>query len=375
MPPAAPPPVRLGIIGPGSMGRAHAHIVASGKAPGLSLAALCGRSRHAPTDFPDLPWFDSPAELLASGLCDAVLIATPHLDHVPTGIAALQAGLHVLVEKPLAAEKADCLRLLETPRRPGQVFAAMFNQRTDPAYLQIRTWLRSGALGEIRRIQWTITDWFRTDVYYQSSSWRGTWAGEGGGVLLNQCPHQLDLWQWLFGMPRQVRAFCHYGRHHPIEVEDCASAHFESDAGWHGSFLTTTGEAPGTNRLEIAATRGRVVLENRQLRWTETLTDTDAFLRQAAGGFEKPQTREQVLTFEDHGPQHAGILANFADAIRHGAELIAPAEEGLHSLELANAMLLSSHLGQTLTLPLDPAAYRDFLRQRIAARPAPSPLA
>jgi predicted dehydrogenase len=241
------------------------------------------------------------SELIKSGEVDAVLIATPHYSRAPIGIQALEAGLHVLVEKPLCVHKADCERLISVPLSPGQVFAVMFNQRTDPCYIRLRELIRGGELGEIRRINWIITNWFRTAAYYASGGWRATWAGEGGGVLLNQSPHQLDLWQWLFGMPRKVRAFCEIGRYHDIEVEDDVTAYFEYENGTTGVFVTSTGEAPGTDRLELAAENGRVVIENGRFVFAKTEVPMSEFGKTSPERLANPEPMTWRFSFATTG--------------------------------------------------------------------------
>ncbi len=362
--------VRLGIIGVGGMGATHARHVLGGRIDGMELTALADSAPpgvRAP-ELAAMPGFPPGDAILRSGLIDAVLIATPHYAHTTAGIAALKAGLHVLVEKPISVHKADAQRLLAAHRGRGrQVFAAVFNQRTDPAFLRIRELITSGELGAVRRVQWTITNWFRTEAYYSSSRWRATWAGEGGGVLLNQCPHQLDMLQWLLGTPRTVRAFCQFGRHHNIEVEDEVTAYLEFKGGAHGVFIASTGEAPGTSRLEIAGDRARLVLENDRLAITRNAVSATAFSRTAPGAFDRPATTTDVADFPDRGGQHIAILQNFCDAIRHGTPLIAPAREGIHSVELANAMILSTWTDRTIELPLDAAAYERQLQRHIRA--------
>jgi predicted dehydrogenase len=304
--------------------------------------------------------------MAASGLVDAVLIATPHFQHTSLGVRALEAGLHVLVEKPISVHKADAERLIAAHSRKDLVFAAVFNQRTDPYYLRLREMIRGGELGEVRRISWTITDWFRTEHYYSSGTWRATWAGEGGGILLNQCPHNLDLLQWLFGQPRRVRAFCGFGRYHDIEVEDDVTAYLEFPNGATGVLTASTGESPGTNRLEVAAENGRIVYEGDRLVFTRNASPMTEFSRTAKASFDRPKTAESVDTYPDHGEQHLGILRNFAAAILEGAPLVAPGEEGLASLELANAFLLSSWTGRTVDLPIDAREYESLLKEKIA---------
>jgi predicted dehydrogenase len=358
--------VRIGLVGLGNMGSTHARSILAGKIDRLELAAVCDVNAARRAAFPGPPAFASAEAMIASGAIDAILIATPHYQHTTIGIAALRAGLHVLVEKPISVHKADCERLLAAHRNQAQVFAAMFNQRTDPFYLAIRRLVQGGELGAIRRIHWSITDWFRSAAYYASSDWRATWGGEGGGVLLNQCPHHLDLLQWIFGLPRRVRAFCHFGRYHAIEVEDDVTAYLEFAGGATGVFVTTTGEAPGTNRLEIAAEGGRVVYEDDRIHWLRNTVPMSEFSRTTAQSFTRPETVSSVLPVSDHGGQHNEILGNFVAAILDGTPLIAPAAEGIHSVELANAMLLSAWRDETVELPLNARTYARQLKQRIA---------
>jgi len=361
--------VRIGIIGMGNMGRGHARGILDNKVPGLELTAIADFSPQAAEAFPGIPFFSTPEALFASGKIDAVLIATPHFSHTTLGIAALQAGLHVLVEKPVSVHKADSEKLIAAHTDPKQVFAAMFNQRTDPYYLKIREMVRDGTLGPVRRVSWTITNWFRSAAYYASGSWRATWAGEGGGILLNQCPHNLDLYSWLFGQPDRVRAFCRFGQYHAIEVEDDVTAYFEYDNGTTATFIATTGEAPGTNRLEVAAENGRLVLESDKLVFTRNEIPTSEFNRTTKDLFSAPKTTQEIFTFPDHGDQHVGIMRNFAEAISAGKPLIAPAAEGLLSVELANAMLQSTWEDRRVDLPLDGAGYARSLQAKIDASP------
>ncbi|MCC5849900.1 MAG: Gfo/Idh/MocA family oxidoreductase [Verrucomicrobia bacterium] len=361
--------VRLGIIGLGNMGSSHAKNILQGKIPGLTLAAVCDQNSERLTAYEKeegVTLFTDADSFFASGEVDAVLIATPHYDHTTLGVVALEKGLHVLVEKPISVHKADCERLIAAYKNEDQVFAAMFNQRTDPRYQKLRKLIQEGELGDLKRIQWTITDWFRTDFYYASGGWRATWAGEGGGVLLNQCPHQLDLWQWLFGMPDKVRAHCTLGKFHDIEVEDDVTAYLEYDNGCTGVFITTTGEAPGTNRLEVAGDRGRVVIEGESFAFTRNEVPTTEHCKTATAGFSRPEVWEVQIPTKGYGEQHVGILKNFAKAILDGEPLIAQAKEGIHSVELGNAMLYSGLNDQTVNLPLDAAAYESFLQEKIA---------
>ncbi|HBR93422.1 MAG TPA: oxidoreductase [Opitutae bacterium] len=358
--------VRLGIIGMGNMGTSHAKNIIDGKIPNLELAAIADQNPERLEKFKDITHFSEGMDLIQSGTVDAVLVATPHYAHTTLGIASLEAGLHTLVEKPISVHKEDCERLIAAWKDEKLVFSAMFNQRTDPAYRKVKSLIESGELGSVERINWIITDWYRTENYYASGGWRATWGGEGGGVLLNQCPHNLDLLQWIFGMPSKVTANCQFGRFHNIEVEDAVTAMLEYPNGATGVFITTTGEAPGTNRLEIACERGKIVVENGKLHFTRTEQLVSEHSKTATNGFQKPEVwNVEIPLPEGNGEQHNGILKNFTNAILDGETLIAPAGEGIHSVELANAMLFSAFEKSPVELPLDGAAYARVLQSKI----------
>ncbi|MEJ6683528.1 MAG: Gfo/Idh/MocA family oxidoreductase, partial [SAR86 cluster bacterium] len=304
--PANPEHIKLGIIGLGNMGSSHCRLIES--IDNIVLAAVCdidsARLAKIVSRY-GCRGYATSTELINAGDCDAILVATPHYDHTTIGIATLQAGLHLLVEKPISVHKADCEKLIRAHRHPDkQVFAAMFNQRTNKHYQHIKQLIDSGELGQVRRISWTITDWFRSQRYYDSGGWRATWAGEGGGVLLNQCPHQLDLLHWLFGMPTALRAQGKVGKHHNIEVEDDITCWLEYANGATGVFTTTTGEAPGINRLEIAADRGLLVYDTAEGKIT--FLKNDITVTQAIkdnGPFEKPKSTRIEFDIIDTGRQ------------------------------------------------------------------------
>lgn len=361
-------PIRLGLIGLGNIGRHHATYLLEGRVPRCELVAVCAptAAKRKPYASKGLQTFADADALIRSGQLDAVLIATPHYQHTSLGIAALEAGLHVMVEKPISAHKADAERLLAcAARHPKQVLAGMFQLRVEPRYAKLRALLNAGELGRIQRVTWINTDWFRTEAYYASGGWRATWKGEGGGVLLNQCLHNLDVLSWLLGQPARLRGFCQLGQWHNIEVEDQVTAWFEYADGATGTFISSTGEAPGTNRFEIAGSRGRVVLENNRLVFTRNESDALEWSRTATVGFSKPEVWNIEIPFTDAAQQHATLMQNFVAAILDGAPLIAPGSDGLHSVELANAIVYSSLTNQTIELPLDGAAWEAQLNQLI----------
>jgi predicted dehydrogenase len=359
--------VRLGLIGLGNIGRHHAEYLRAGAVPRCELTAVCSTSPQKLEAWRPAAIWDDALQLIRSGTIDAVLIATPHYQHTPLGIAAFEAGLHVMVEKPISAHKADAERLIAAHGKdPSRVFGAMFQLRMEPRYLEIRRRIQAGELGRLVRVNWINTDWFRTDAYYASGGWRATWAGEGGGVLINQCLHNLDTLAWLFGRPSKIRSFVTLGRDHTIEVEDNVTAYLEYERGATGVFVASTGEAPGTNRLEITGTLGQLILEGGRLRFTRNAADMHETVRTSPGGFTKPEATTADIPFENAVAPHAALLTNFVEAILDGAPLIAPGADGLGSIELANAMLYSGLIDETVRLPLDGDAYERKLQELIA---------
>jgi predicted dehydrogenase len=358
--------IRLGIIGMGNIGKYHAEYLLNRKINRCELVAVCDANVAPLEQFKPLKIFGDGGQLIQSGAVDAVIIATPHFQHTTLGIAALENGVHAMVEKPISSHKADAERLIAAHKKhPKIIFAGMFQLRTEPRYLKIQKLIKED-LGEIVRVNWINTDWFRTEAYYASSGWRATWKGEGGGVLLNQCLHNLDTLQWLCGMPARVRGFCQIGRFHQIEVEDNVTVYLEWAKGATGTFISSTGETPGTNRFEIVGTRGTLVLENNKLTLTRNEADMLEFSKTAKQGFVKPGSRTEEIAFENAAAPHATMVQNFVNAILDGAPLIAPGEEGINSVELANVMIYSSLLGQTMELPMDGAAWEKKLNQLIA---------
>jgi predicted dehydrogenase len=360
--------VRVGVVGVGSMGRTYAEAI--GAIEGLELAALCTRTLDRIADLPG-PKFSDHRAMIASGRVDAVVIATPHWSHPTVAIDALRAGLHVLTDKPLAVHVADGQRMLAAHTDKTRQFGVIFNERTRPVAARIRAMIQSGELGELRRVIWLATGAFRSHAYYASGGWRATWAGEGGGVIINQASHDLDLLQWFAGLPIRVTAKIGLGKYHPIEVEDDVSALLEYPGGATGLFAVTTGETPGTNRVEIAGDRGKLVLDTEiwTLKFYRNAMSAAEFSRTTAERFERPAvTAIDVPTAADAGREsHVVILENFRDAIREGVPILAPAEEAIRSLELGNAMLLSGLLGRAVELPIDAALMERELQRLVDA--------
>ncbi len=363
--------LRMGVIGIGNMGTEHARMLLAGQIQEARLTAVADlredRRSWAKAHFPpDVAVFDSAEALIASGLCDAVIVAVPHPSHPQVTVAALEGGLHVLCEKPIAVATAEAHCMVEAARRTGKIFALMFNQRTNGLYRRMKALLDSGELGAMKRVNWIITDWYRTQMYYDSGSWRATWQGEGGGVLLNQCPHQLDMLQWLCGMPVKVQAHCHEGKWHDIEVEDDVTAYLEFANGATGAFIASTGDLPGVNRLEITCDRGRLLCEDGKVTLWRLPVSEREYCREAKNAYDKPPHTIEVFDDGGENPQHAGVTRAFVQHILHGTPLVARGEEGLASLALSNAIHLSGWLGESVALPVDEERFLAELNRRRA---------
>ncbi|HYE21518.1 MAG TPA: Gfo/Idh/MocA family oxidoreductase [Tepidisphaeraceae bacterium] len=360
--------VRFGVIGLGNMG-SH-HVASMDSIDGAVLAAVCDANPAAcdrvATKFPNVAKFGKYEDLLASGTCDAILIATPHFQHPVITDAAFAKGIHVLSEKPVAVRVSDARRTNELHKKYPQLkYSLMFQTRTFPIYQKIKQLIDDGELGsEITRITWIATNWFRTWTYYALGGWRGTWSGEGGGVLINQNPHNFDLFQWLPGMmPSRVTAIANLGKHHPIEVEDEVSAIFEYPNGATGHFITSTGEAPGTDRLEICGDRGKVVCEGGKLKLFQTRKSVRQTRETSKEAFAVMDTWEiDIPVPPTPAMAHKTVTQNFVNAILKNEPLIATGEEGIKGLEIGNAMLMAGVTRKPVDLPLDAEAYDALLK-------------
>lgn len=362
--------IRLGILGFGNIGKVHTDNIMGGKCPSVELSAICdlkeARLDEAKEKAPNAKLFTSYEEMLKSGEIDSVLIAVPHYDHPKFAIMAMESGLNTLIEKPAGVYTKQVKEMNEVASTAGVVFGIMMNQRTNCIYRKMREIVKSGELGEIRRTNLIITDWYRPQIYYNSGDWRATWSGEGGGVLLNQCPHNLDLWQWICGMPSKIEARLHYGKWHDIEVEDDVSAYCEYPNGATGVFVTTTGDTPGTNRFEISFEKGKLLAENNKLTMWKNKMSEPEFSRTNDNPFARPDFEVIDVETDGENPQHAGVLNAFADAILNGGELVARGEEGINGLTISNAMHLSSWLGKEIDLTnFDDELFYEELSKRI----------
>ena len=359
----------VGLIGIGNMGSAHASAIGGGRIQGLRLMAVCDideeRLALCMERNPGVRGYSDWHELVKDPELDAVIVAVPHPLHAMIAMEALSCGKHVLVEKPVDISVTKAKALNEVAQKSGKVFGIMFNQRTNPLFAKARQIVQSGQLGQLQRSVWIVTNWYRTQNYYNSGTWRATWSGEGGGVLLNQAPHNLDLWQWICGMPKEITAFCDIAKYHDIEVEDDVTIFARYENGATGVFITTTGEFPGTNRLEISGTRGKLVIEEGKIKWWKLDKDTQTLSREAGDSYSFEQVVEIIPQVEQE-TAHAGILQNFSDAMRFGTELLSPGTDGIYELSISNAAYLSSAKGNVrVWLPWDGEEFDDMLEKLV----------
>lgn len=363
--------VRIGIIGIGNMGGAHAKNIFDGACPELTLTAVADinpeRLKWAEESFgKSVSVFNTAEEMMDSGLIDAAIVSVPHYDHPKYAMECMKRGLHVMVEKPAGVYTMQVREMIEAAKHSDVKFGVMFNQRTNHIYRKMRELVKSGELGQIKRTSWIITDWYRSQAYYNSGGWRATWSGEGGGVLLNQAPHNLDLWQWICGMPVSLRARMYFGKWHDIEVEDDVTVFAEYENGATGVFVTSTGDAPGTNRFEIDMERGKLVAENGRLTLWELDMSEPEFSRTNIAPFGHPNATVINVETDGKSEQHVGVLNAFAAAILREEPMIAGGEEGINGLTLSNAMHLSAWLDRQIELPFDEKLFYDELMKRVS---------
>ena len=360
--------IRIAVIGIGSMGMDHLRSIA--KTANTELAAICDLDREKADRLAEeyaVKAFYDHKNLLEWGEFDGILIATPHYNHTVIAIDAFEKGFHVLTEKPVGVHANDIKKMTSAWERaksknPKIVFAAMFQMRTQGHWKKIKDLIDSGELGKLVRTTWIITDWFRTQSYYDNGDWRATWKGEGGGVLLNQCPHQLDLYQWFVGVPDKITGYASIGKYHTIEVEDEVTGFFQYNNGMVGHFITSTGESPGTNRLEIVGEMGKIIFENDTLTFFRNRKSMLDQLKEAAGGFEHCENWKIDIPYQTNDDSaHRVVIENFANAILHGDDLVAQASEGINSVAIGNAIMLSHFEGEAVTMPINGDAYEKKL--------------
>ncbi|MCL2773728.1 MAG: Gfo/Idh/MocA family oxidoreductase [Oscillospiraceae bacterium] len=403
--------VRIGVIGYGNMGSGHAGYLSKNEIKDAEITALCDNNpeklEKAQADLggnaPNIQYFDDYKKLLDSKVADLIIIAAPHYFHPVIGMDALKQGINVLSEKPIGVYTKNVEEMNELAKKSGLTYGIMFQQRTHPVHKKIKQMMDDKVLGDLKRIVWIVTNWYRSQSYYNSGGWRATWSGEGGGVLINQCPHNLDLWQWFFGLPERIRGFCAFGKYRDIEVEDDVTAYMEYKNGATGVLMTTTGETPGTNRLEVSGDNGKLIFEDGKITLYKNEMPETEFNKTYTGGFGQPKCEKivyengKITLYKNDMPEsefnkayasglgepecekieieiereegwddHRKITQNVVNHILYKEPLIADGYEGIKSLTISNSIYLSTWLDSWVNLPIDKDLYLEELKKRIA---------
>lgn len=362
--------VNIAVIGLGVIGLKHIEHIKT--IPGTKITAVCARTKEKVDKIAsdnNCKAYTDVNLLLKDNEIDSIVIATPHPEHKDICINAFRAGKNVLCEKPIAVDVLDGIAIVneykkQTKIYPKLTFSVIFQQRTFNKWKKIKELIENNALGTLQRVTWIITTMFRTNYYYKSSPWRATWNNEGGGVLINQALHELDLFQWFFGIPDRVRGFCSLGKYHNISVEDEATAYFEYDTGLVAHFITSTSETPGVNRLEIVGENGRLLFENEKIVLYKNESSSFDFIRNFEGDlFKKPEFTVTEISYDRGVESHKAIIENFINTVKGEGTLFVNGEEGLNSLTIANAIILSSFENRTIDIPFDPVRYRKLLKK------------
>jgi len=311
-------------------------------------------------------FYEDYRQMLAEVKPDVAVIVTPHPLHPSMTIDCLRAGCHVLVEKPMAIDVASADEMIEEAKKSGRILAINFQQRFRPVIEKARAIIAAGEIGPLVRTL-SVEPWFRTAFYYRTAVWRAKWTSEGGGVLLNQAPHTLDLLCHLAGMPRKVWGWTRT-LYHAIEVEDTAQAMLEYPNGAPGYLTVSTTEVGVEQRVQIVGEKGAIELVGDKMTVYRIHPSTREFMTGSTEMFAKPETVAEMLDLPDTSGAHVAVYRDLKAAIQEGRPPRADGREAIMSLELANAITLSSYSGQPVTLPLDRKAYGELLADLQASR-------
>ena len=360
--------IRMASVGVGGMGRNHVKAVTDIKGSTLvAVSDVVAKTAKAVGEEYGVPYFTDHRKMLDEVKLDAITIATPHPQHAPVAVDAMNAKKHVFTEKPMASTVSDCDKMIAAAKKNRVKLSVMYQQRTRAVNQKAKSLIKSGKIGSLVRVNMIAAN-MRTQAYYNSGGWRGTWEFEGGGVLLNQAPHQIDLLLWLTGLPKRVTGLVSTFAH-KIEVEDTASAILEYPNGAHGAIQVGTVEAPGGTRYEIAGTKATLRLEGSKLRMAVLAEPSDKFMRTTKEAWGRIPSEWKDIEVKESASTHIGgvtaMIKDFVVALQKKRPSLCPAQEGRMSVELANAMIMSSVLGKTVELPLDPKKYDGILRKLI----------
>lgn len=364
--------VRIALIGFGSMGKNYARMLYAGLVPELKLSGVCCRNGAGQAllreEFPGVRIYENVEQMQRhEEEFDAVLIVTPHATHVELGFAMAKLGKHFLMDKPAGVYASRVQELVEFCRERGVSFGMMFNNRMLPAFRIAQDYIRSGKLGRLHRAVWVCNSWYRSPVYHRSAPWRSSWQGEGGGLLINQNQHYLDIWQWLFGMPEKLYAAMEFGRYNDFAVDDAVDIQFVHSGGFHGTMVSATGEAPGVNRLEIWGEKGCLTVQDgARVFWDENALSTVEFGKVNEVPFgTPPHTRVEIPVEKAENP-YLLAFGNFAGHLLRGEPLFADGMDGLRTVQLTNAAYLSGWQEKRVSVPVDAEAFQKELAARQA---------
>ena len=332
---------RLAVVGIGRMGSRHARNIAKGAIKGARLVAVCDVDSQKLKDFGEkfkVAVYSDLQDMLSKEDLDGVIIATPHYSHVELAKSCINKGVNTLVEKPISVTVKEAKQLIDTlEQNPNVIGAMMFNQRTNRMYRKAKQLIDSGAIGKVQRVNFIVTDWYRTQFYYDMGGWRASWSGEGGGTLINQCVHQLDVLQWLVGMPKSVLAYCST-KNRNITTENDVTAVMRYDE-FDCVFTASTHEVPGTNRLEIAADKGKIVVEKFKMNYylnQKSESQINQLSTRDYGNKADKKSKKHKLSYglgrmiyDGIYGQQARIITNFVQALESKSKdaLIAKLEE------------------------------------------------
>lgn len=369
--------IRTVVIGYGGMGKQYVKMLYGKEAEGMVLTGVCCRNHPGQEEiralYPEAAVYSDVDEVFCNvDDFDAAIIVTPHTTHVEIGKKAFAKGKHVLSDKP-AGVSAGEVRSLLAAQPEGVAYGLMFNVRMEEAVGKAKELIDAGELGRLTRAIWVCNHWFRSPAYHRSASWRSSWEGERGGLLINQCQHYLDLWQWLLGMPDVVDADIDFGKYNDFLVDDSVDLRFlyrdgSAHPGLRGSFQSASGEHPGVNRLEIWGTKGRLTLEDEKaLTFDRCEVDIDTFNRENTDIYAQPGHHARLWARSAPGKQYRKVFQNFSDHIRKGVPLLAGGQDGLNTIILANAAYLSAWTGEKIALPMDEGRYEKLLAEKVAS--------
>ena len=365
--------IRAAVVGFGGMGRQYVQMLDNGEIDDMVLAGVCCRNEKGQneirTAYPGVSVYPNVEAMFGcKNEFAAAVVVTPHATHVEIGKMAAAAGKHILLDKPAGISTKEVKELLVAAERAGVSLGMIFNTRMNRVFFRAKEMIERGELGRLNRAVWISNIWFRTPAYHNSASWRSTWAGEHGGLLINQSQHFLDVWQWLFGMPDHVLATVECGKYSDITVDDSMDVQFFYDNGLHGTFIASSGEYPGVNRLEIWGTKGRLCIEDSsQILFDENVVPTDEFSSRNQEIYGMPEHHAREITVEKRGAEgYQKIFRNFTDHLRYGEPLLATGEDGLRGVMIANGAYLSSWLKKKVDFPIDDERYAAMLEEKAA---------